>query len=445
MTERLSRRTVLKGMGTALALPLLEAMQPMTAWGAESEAPLRLAFVYVPNGKHMQLWTPEKTGTDYEMPKLLKPLAEHRQDLTVLSGLTLDKARANGDGAGDHARAQAAFLTGSQPRKTHGADIRAGISIDQLAAQKLGQRTRFASIEIGCEGGRQSGNCDSGYSCADQSTVSWRTDTSPVAKEVNPRSVFERLFGGTDNKERNASREKRKRYKQSILDLVAEDARDLQKKLGATDKRKLDEYLVGVREVEKRLEKIEQSQSKPIAKPKMEKPTGVPREFKDHARLLADLMVLAFQSDLTRISTFVFANDGSNRTYRSIGVPNGHHYLSHHQGNQEKLKKIAMINEHHVEQFGYLLKKMKEVKEGGGTLLDNSMVVYGSGIGDGNRHNHNELPILLAGKGGGTIKGGQHIRFRRDTPLMNLYLSMMDRVGIRLDSFGDSTGRLKDL
>lgn len=447
MTARISRRTVLKGLGTAMALPLLEAMQPLTAFGgaADPEAPLRLAFVYVPNGINMPLWAPEKTGKEFELPRILKPLDSLKQDITVFSGLTLDKARANGDGAGDHARAQAAFLTGSQPRKTSGADIRAGISIDQVAAQKIGNRTRFPSLEIGCEGGRQSGNCDSGYSCAYQSTLSWRTESSPMGKEINPRSLFDRLFGNENAKEMSKSRAKRDRYRQSILDLVAEDARDLQRKLGATDQRKLEEYLAGVREIEQRMAKIEKEDAQKVINPKMEKPSGIPKGFTEHSRLLADMLVLAFQGDLTRIATFVFANDGSNRTYPEVKVPNGHHYLSHHRGNKEKLEKISRINELHIQQFAYLLSKLKGIKEGEGNLLDNSMIIYGSGIGDGNRHNHNDLPILLAGKGGGTIQSGRHIRVPGETPLMNLHLAALDRMGIHLRTFGDSTGRVKDL
>lgn len=446
MTQ-LSRRTVLKGLGTAIALPFLEAMYPMSALGGTTapKTPLRLGFVYVPNGIHMRHWTPEKTGKDYEMPRILKNLEEFRSDLTVFTGLTLDKARSNGDGAGDHARAQAAFLTGSQPRKTSGADIQVGISVDQLAAQKIGQKTRFPSLEIGLEGGRQSGNCDSGYSCAYQSTVAWRTESTPVPKEINPRLVFERLFGNQNSKELHTSQAKRQAYKQSILDLVSEDARELTSRLGATDRRKVDEYLTGVREVEQRLQRIERAEFKDVPKPKMEKPTGIPKEFEEHAKLMADMMVLAFQSDLTRISTFVLANDGSNRSYRNIGVRQGHHSLSHHGGNKDKLEDIAKINELHVQQYAYLLKRLKSIKEGEGTLLDHCAIVYGSGIGDGNRHNHDDLPIILAGKAGGTIKAGQHLRFPRETPLMNLYLSLLDRVDIRLDAFGDSTGRLTGL
>ncbi len=451
----LSRRTMLKGVGAMVALPWLEAMMPRSLFGAPAPAaaPRRMAFLYVPNGIDMASWTPAAEGALTTLPPTLQPLAPFQKDLLVLSGLTLDKARPNGDGPGDHARAMAAFLTGSQPRKTHGADIKVGISVDQLAAQKLGKATRFASLEIGCEGGKNSGNCDSGYSCAYSANLAWRTESSPVAKETNPRLVFERLFsvpGKGDDKTLRLQR-----YKQSILDFVGEDARQLKNRLGATDQRKLDEYLTGIREIEQRLVRAERSD--PLTQPSPPKggegrvrggttrPTGVPKDYREHLRLMADMLTLAFQADLTRIATFVFANDGSNRSYRDYGVPEGHHDMSHHGGSKEKKAKVQKINQFHIEQVAYLLGKLAAVQEGPGTLLDNCMIVYGSGISDGNRHNHNDLPILLAGKGGGTLKMGRHIRYPKETPLMNLYLNMLDRVDIHLDSFGDSKGRLTGL
>ncbi len=446
MTRRITRRTVLKGLGVALSLPWLEAMEPGSVFGAPAKttAPKRLAFLYVPNGANMSEWTPSATGTSFELSPLLETLKPFRQEMTVLSGLTLDKARANGDGPGDHARAMSVFLTGRQPRKTSGADIKVGMSIDQLAALKMGDNTPFPSLEIGCDKGLQAGNCDSGYSCAYSANLSWRTESTPQPKEVDPRQVFERLFAG-NSKELAESRARRERDRKSILDFVAEDAHQLRKDLGATDQRKLDEYLSGVREVELRLEKAANKTFKEVPTPRMPKPTGIPREYREHIRLMADMLVLAFQGDLTRICSFVFANDGSNRPYPFISVPEGHHDLSHHGGNKQKLEKIKKINQFHLEQLAYLVGKLKSIKEGESTLLDNCMLVYGSGIGDGNRHNHDDLPILLLGKGGGTVKGGQHIRVRRDTPLMNLYLSMLDRVDIHVSSFGDSTGRISGL
>jgi hypothetical protein len=445
MNRRISRRTVLKGLGTAIGLPVLEAMGPALAFGepARKALPRRMAFVYVPNGKHMAAWTPSALGGDFELPATLAPLKPFRKDLCVLSGLTADKARAHGDGGGDHARAMSAFLTGRQPRKTSGADIRAGISVDQLAAQKVGQQTRFPSLEIGCDRGLNSGSCDTGYSCAYSANISWRSESTPMAKEVNPRLVFERFFAGDAKDEAAASRARRQMYKKSILDFVAEDAAALKAQLGATDQRKLDEYLTGVREIERRIVRAETERVGDSSHLTM--PAGIPKDYAQHIHLLADLLVLAFQGDLTRIATFVFANDGSNRSYKFIDVPEGHHELSHHGGNKEKQAKIQKINQFHITQLAYLLEKLKAVREGSGTLLDNCMIVYGSGISDGNRHNHDELPILLAGKGGGTIVPGRHIRYPRETPLTNLYLSMLDRMGAHTESFGDSTGLLPQL
>jgi hypothetical protein len=382
-------------------------------------------------------WTPAAEGA-LQLSKTLLPLKDVKDDVLVLSGLALDKARAHGDGPGDHARAMCTFLTGRQARKTSGADIRAGISVDQLAAQKLGQATRFPSLEIGCEGGRNAGNCDSGYSCAYSSNLAWRTESTPVAKETNPRLVFERLFAAPGGNRRD-------RYKVSLLDFVAEDAARMKTRLGATDVRKLDEYLSGVREIEQRLLRVEKEADRPAGKVPVVSPTGIPKNYEEHIRLMCDMLVLAFQSDRTRFATFVFANDGSNRSYRDIGVPEGHHDVSHHGRLKAKQEKIQRINEFHVSQLAYLLKKLKSVREGERSLLDSCMVVYGSGISDGNRHNHDDLPILLAGKGGGTIKTGRHVRYRRDTPLMNLYLSLLDRAGVSVPSFGDSTGRLTGL
>jgi hypothetical protein len=362
----------------------------------------------------------------------------------VLSGLTLNNARPLGDGPGDHARAMAAFLTGAHPRKTHGADIKVGISIDQVAAQKIGQQTKFPSLEIGCEEGKQAGNCDSGYSCAYSSNLSWRSESTPNAKEINPRLVFERLFSNQANRDVDANRARRERYKKSILDFVNEDARRLRKQLGGPDQRKLDEYLSSLRELEVRI--VRASQLPEAKAPNgLVIPGGVPQDYQEHLRLMSDLLVLAFQADLTRIASFVYANDGSNRSYRMINVSEGHHDLSHHGGNKEKQEKIRQINRFHISQFAYLMEKMNAVQEGEGTLLDNSMLVMGAGISDGNRHNHDELPILLAGKGGGTLKPGRHIRYPKDTPLTNLYLGMLDRVGAPMDRFGDSKGKLESL
>jgi hypothetical protein len=444
----IDRRTVLKGLGAALALPLLEAMHPRLAVAgiadsASKALPIRFACVYVPNGMHMPEWTPSAIGALDNLPSILEPLAPVRGSISVLTGLTCDKARPNGDGPGDHARAMSAFLTGSQPRKTHGADIRAGISFDQFLAARIGDATRFPSLEIGCESSRTAGNCDSGYSCVYNSTVSWRTDSSPVPKEINPSLVFDRLFGGTKPDEAVEARAKRERYRKSILDLVRDDAKALDATLGAADHRKLDEYLSAVRDVERRIERAAAEAATPRTAPTGANPPpkGVPKDFTDHVKLMNDLLVLAFQTDSTRVVTHVFANESSGRGYPWIGVPEGHHDLSHHGGDKNKQDKIRVINRFHVSMLADLLTKLQSVKEGEGTLLDRSLIVYGSGNSDGNAHNHDNLPILLAGKGGGVVSG-RHVRHPRETPLTNLFVALAERMGTPIARFGDSTGKL---
>ncbi len=442
----LSRRTVLRGLGATLALPMLDAMLPSSLLAAAGPAkpPRRMAFLYVPNGIHMADWKPAVEGANFELPATLKPLVPFQDQVMVLTGLTADKARPNGDGPGDHARAMSAFLTGCQPRKTAGANIKAGVAADQLAAQRIGHATKFASLEIGTEGGRQAGNCDSGYSCAYSSTIAWRGEASPVAKETNPRLVFQRLFS-IEARPGEANTYKQSAYKRSLLDYVAEDAQALKGRLGSNDHRKLDEYLTGVREIELRLARLEKNVDVHGAPKGVAMPSGVMRSMKEHLRLLADMMVLAFQADLTRVCTFVFANEGSNRPYREIGISEGHHDLSHHGRNAEKMEKIQKINHFHIEQLAYLLGRLQSVREGGGSLLDSCMLAYGSGNSDGNRHNHDDLPILLMGKGGGTLRPGRHVVYKRNTPLNNLWLCMMDRMGVSVDRLGDSTGRLAGL
>jgi hypothetical protein len=427
----------------AVALPLLEAMTSGGARAAGAKPPLRMAFLYVPNGIHMPDWTPKEVGASFALPPVLEPLAAVKGDLLVLSGLSLDPACAHGDGAGDHARAMASFLTGRHPRKTDGADLRAGISVDQVAAREVGRSTRFPSLEIGCEGGRNAGECDHGYSCAYQSNLSWQGESTPVAKEINPRLVFDRLFGGPPGGDGDEARARGDRHCKSILDYVTEDARQLSGALGASDRRKLDEYLTGLREVEQRVSRARPARN--VGRAQYPRPLGIPADYQEHLRLMSDLLVLAFQSDLTRVATFVFANDGSNRSYRAIGVPDGHHDLSHHGGDEAKRGKVREINRFHAAQLAYLLERLKSSREGDGTLLDHCMIAYGSGISDGNAHNHDDLPILLAGQARGTLETGRHLRYPKDTPLTNLYLSMLDRIGVSLGSFGDSTGRLESL
>lgn len=443
----LSRRTVLRGLGTTLALPALDAMIPSSALAATpssaAAAPARMAFFFVPNGVEPGQWFPKETGRNYELTATLEPLKSLRNHFTVISGLKHDKAKANGDGAGDHARSAATFLTGQQARKTSGANISVGMSADQFAAHQVGSATRFSSLEIGCEPGRLAGNCDSGYSCAYSNTISWRSPTTPVAKEINPKLLFERLFGDTSAREAAAAQAKREKYSKSILDFVQEDAKALNAQLGIKDQRKMAEYLDAVREIERRLDmaKADDPRDKQIDFPM---PAGIPKAFADHVRLMGDLLVLAFQTDSTRIASFMLANEGSNRSYNEIGVREGHHSLSHHGRSPNKMADIAKINQFHMSQFAYILDKMKATKEAdGSTLLDNVMLVYGCAIRDGDRHDHRDLPVLLAGGGKATIKThGQHIKVNEE-PMCNLFLSMFDRMGVKADSFGDSTGRLK--
>jgi len=444
--RHITRRTVLKGLGTTLALPFLDCMLPLRA-RAESAAlavlPRRLAFIYIPNGVHLPDWTPQAEGRDFDLPATLAPLAGHKESLTVFTGLAQDKGRANGDGPGDHARALSSFLTGCQAFKTNGANIRVGVSADQAAAQQIGHRTRFPSLELGVDRGAQSGNCDSGYSCAYSSNMAWRSPSSPLPKEVDPRLVFERLFGSALSTETEQARATRAKYEKSILDFVREDAGRLKSKLGATDQRKMDEYLTAVREVELRIAHAEKSSAREL--PQVARPDGIPPEHPEHLRLMIDLLVLAFQADLTRISTFMFGNAGSNRSYAFIGVPEGHHDLSHHGNDEQKQAKISQINLFHTKNLAYLLDKLSAIREGEGTLLDQSMIAYGSGLGDGNAHNHDNLPILVAGKGGGTIQSGRHLKFEKETPLNNLWVSLLDRIDAHVDHLGDATGRIENL
>jgi hypothetical protein len=442
----LSRRTVLRGIGASIALPFLDAMVPSYASAAaiESAAPVRMAMFFLPNGMNMAEFLPTATGAGYSLSPTLEPLAAVKNDITVLSGLCLDGARAQGDGGGDHARSAAAFLTGAHPVKTAGSDIHNGISMDQVAANKIGSETRLPSLELGFDRGQVAGECDSGYSCAYVTNISWRSPVNPMPHEVNPAAVFERLFGSADDLASAQNRARRLSERRSILDFVAEDSRSLESKLGKADQQKLDEYTTSIRQIEKQIDKARLEAAKPMD-PGMARPSGIPEDFKEHMHLMCDLMIMAFRMDLTRISTCMVARDGSERTYRWLGLSDGHHTLSHHGRKPEKLEAIAKIDHFHIEQYAYMLEKMKSIKEGDRTLLDNSMVLFGAGISDGNRHNHNNLPILLAGRGGGTITPGRHVAVSPNTPLCNLYLSMLDRMGVKQDRFGDSTGQLSDL
>ncbi|HYR57335.1 MAG TPA: DUF1552 domain-containing protein [Chthoniobacteraceae bacterium] len=443
------RRTFLRGLGAAVALPMLDAMIPVKALAGAiaKKSPTRMAFLFVPNGAHMPDWTPAADGADFDLPYILQPLQPHKNELLVLSGLAQDKGRANADGGGDHARSAGSWLTCTQPLKSEGSQIRVGISADQMAAHVAGKETRFGSLELGLEPGRQGGKCDTGYSCAYSNNISWRNESTPMTREINPRLVFERLFSNELPKEQGEVAKRRALYKKSILDFVLDDAKSLSAKVGGRDKQKLDEYLTSIREIEKRVEEAEKivASADTSVAAGYEVPESIPESYEEHARLMCDMMVLAFQSDVTRVCTFMLANEGSNRSYRNIGVSDGHHSLSHHQGDHAKQMKIREINRFHIRQFAYVLNRLRSIPEGDGTLLDHSMIVYGGGLADGDRHDHDNLPLLLAGRGGGTILPGRHIRYAPETPMANLLVGMLGRMGANVDSFGDSTGTLRGL
>ena len=436
--KSLARRTFLRGIGTTLALPLLDAMKPAFA-SSTAPRPVRTAFVYIPNGAIMERWTPAAEGAAFEFTPTLKPLEPLREHLNVISGLAQINGRALGDGAGDHARAGATWLTGVHPKKSE-VDIHAGVSADQIAARELGKATQLASLELGLESPFLAGDCDSGYSCAYTNTISWRTPTTPMPVEVNPRAVFERLFGdgeSTDPSARMAALEEQS----SILDYVRGDVARLSPGLGSRDRNKLDQYLDAIRDIERRIQKAEQ-QNATLKMPLFQRPSGVPEEFEDHAKLMTDLMVLAFQADMTRIVSFMFAREGSNRPYRSIGVSDGHHSCTHHMHDPVKIEKTAKINEFHVRNFAYMLEKLRATPDGDGSLLDHSQILYGSSISDGNAHTHHDLPLVLAGGAAGQIKGGRHIRYAKETPMNNLLLTMLAQAGVHVEQLGDSTGEI---
>ncbi len=443
--KSISRRALLHGIGASVALPLLDAMVPaMAATRLTAAKPaVRLGFVYVPNGIIPKAWLPTATGAGFDFQSTMKPLEPFREKMLVLSNLMQRGGRALGDGAGDHARAGASWLTGVHPKKTEGADISAGISADQIAAREFGKATQLGSLEIGLEEPTLAGGCDSGYSCAYTNTISWRTPITPNPMEINPRAVFERLFGDGDSTDR-ASRLKRMNEDRSILDFVREDVARLQPGLGARDKSKLNEYLEGIRDIERRIQKAEE-QSATMKLPVMERPTAIPDEFEEHSKLMSDLMVIAFQTDMTRVVSFMMAREGSNRSYRAIGVSDGHHSVTHHQNDPEKIGKTEKIDEFHVKNFAYLIDRLDKTPDGDGSLLDHSMILYGSSISDGNAHTHHDLPLVLVGGAAGQVKGGRHIRYAPETPMNNLLLTMLDKAGVPAEKLGDSTGKIDQL
>jgi hypothetical protein len=436
--KQLSRRTVLRGAGTLIALPFLDAMLPAFARSTPA-APKRMLYVYAPTGMMPQYWTPTTDGPDFEFQRIMKPLEKYRKDVSVLTGLSANPiANAGNDGAGDHARAVASYLTGCRPRKTLGADFHIGISADQVAAKTLGANTRLSSLELTCESSRSVGECDS-YSCAYQ-TLAFKSATEPLIPEMNPRLVFDRMFGDMDISGTPAQRKKEALYRKSILDLTMQDTRSLTTELGPTDRQKLDEYLTCIRELETRLNKSAQEATQmPTG---IAEPTGVPVVYAEHAQLMFDLIRLAFQTDTTRVVTFMLAREGGVRPYPEIGVPEAHHPISHHGGDPVLIEKLAKIECYHMEQFAYFVEKMKKTPEGSGSLLDQCALMYGAGLADPNHHDHDHCPTLLVGSAGGQLKTGSHISYKQGTPLSSFHLTVLDAIGVPTEKLGNSEGKL---
>jgi hypothetical protein len=440
----LSRRTFLGGAAASVALPLLEAMAPSlarSARAAEGATPKRMLFYYAPCGIHMASWTPQRTGAGYDLPLILEPLEGIQDKVTVVTGLANLPARP--DGPGDHAAGTGSFLTATHVHKTEGADIENGVSVDQAAAAALGSATRFASLQLGAEGGGSVGGCDSGYSCAYARNISWSGPATPLPKMVSPQLTFDRLFGGRDEAASAAEAARRRELRASVLDYVRRDTASLQNRLGASDRAKVDEYLTGVRELERQIQAAEgQAACTPPAMPEDE----LSLDVTTHIRLMSDLMVTAFRCDLTRIQSFMLANAGTNRYYDFLGVEGGHHDLSHHQNLESNFRQLEVIDRWEMVQLRYLLDGLDAIEEGEGTLLDNTMVFFSSEIEDGNSHRHENLPVLLAGGAGGSFVTGQHVRVREGRPIASLFLTMLDRFGVTQETFGDdSDGIIEEL
>jgi hypothetical protein len=440
--KALPRRTFLRGLGTAIALPVLDAMSPALASSQiPGKAPLRMGFIYVPNGMDVRNWNLDYEGKLTTLSRIMQPLEPHKNDITVLGNLTHNAGRALLDGPGDHGRCCGSYLTGIHVKKS-AVDIQNGISCDQIVANAIGNKTRFPSLELGMEDSRQAGDCDSGYSCAYTNNLAWRSDKQPLPPILDPRALFERLFGADAGLTPEA-RARRNRFRRSILDFVKEDTGALQSSLGPTDKHKLDEYLSSIREIERQLEKAEQDNAQ--IDPGMEKPYGVPADFAEHFKLMTDMLTVALQADLSRVFTFLVTREGTSRSYREIGIADGHHPLTHHRNDPALMEKVTQINAYHVQQFSNWVTKLKSIKEGDRSLLDNCMLVYGAGLTDGNKHNHEDLPTVLVGNAQGYIRTGRRIVYRKETPMSNLFLTMMDRMGVHAEHFGDATGRLNGL
>jgi hypothetical protein len=437
----LPRRTFLRGMGVTLALPLLDAMVPaLSAVASSSAKPVRrLGFIYTPNGATMSAWTPPGEGTKIDtLSPTLSPLERFKDQVVVPTGLSQRQAESMGDGNGEHSRGQTVWLSGVHPKRTEGADVEAGITVDQIAAQAIGKDTPLLSLEMALEQNYLVGNCDNGYSCVYWNTISWRTPTTPLPMEVNPRVVFERLFGDGGTPEQRLSQVREDR---SILDSVREAVSTLQGRLGAGDRARVAEYLDSMREIERRIQIAEKQGGESVVD-LPNRPIGVPEAYDDHAKLMFDLAALAFQADITRVFTLLLGREQTNRPYPWLGVPEAHHSVSHHQNDPIRLAKAAKINTYHIELLARFADKLKSIPDGDGTLLDHSMLLQGSGLSNSDQHSHIDLPLVLVGGGAGTLKGGRHLRFPKDTPMNNLHMAMLEKVGVPVDQFGDATGRV---
>jgi hypothetical protein len=448
----LPRRTFLRGVGATLALPMLDAMVPaLSAFAQTAAKPVRrLGFLYLPNGVAMNhtgtnYWKPKGTGSDFELSPILTPLAPYRDQLLVVSGLSHPQAEAMGAGNGDHTRGTSTWLNGVHPKFTQGADVRAGTTVDQYAAEQFGKETPLPSLELAIDINYLVGNCENGYSCAYLNTVAWRTPTTPLPTENNPRVVFERLFGegGTASHRRRQMRRDR-----SILDAVSEDMAQLSRRLGATDRARASEYFDSVREVERRIEKAEAAAHDPddvngkSAALLEQPPAAIPEVFGDHVKLMFDLQWLAYQADITRVFSFMYGREVGSRTYPEIGITDAHHPLSHHGDRAVQMTKYAKLNTYQTELFAYFVEKLKNTPDGDGSLLDHTLLLYGAGLSDGNTHSHVDLPITIVGGGGGHLKGGRHLAVPLHTPMTNLLVSMLEKGGVHVDKLGDSTGRV---
>jgi hypothetical protein len=439
--KAIPRRAFLRGVGASVALPLLDGMVPAFAAPADVPVATRLAFFYVPNGITMQKWTPATEGASFELTPVLKPLGAFRDRMLVLSGLDQNQGHSMpGENAGDHPRASSTYLTCVHPKATSGPDLRAGTSVDQIVARELGKHTQLASLELGIESAEILGTCESAYSCAYYNTICWRTPTSPLPMENNPRAVFERLFGDSESTSRE-ERLARIQEKRSVLDFVSRGVGRLLKDVSSGDRVKVTQYLDAVRDVERRIQMAEEQSSRSL--PSIERPAGIPPTFTEHIKLLLDLEVLAYQCDLTRVCTLMVGHEMGLQAYPELGFTDPYHPLTHHNGDPEKVAKVIQIDTFHTAMFAYLLERLASTPEGAGSLLDHALIIYGSGLSDGNLHLHDNLPVLLIAGEANKVKGGLHVRYPKGTPMANLYLTVLDKLGVPTESLGDSTGRLE--